>query len=53
MAFGDNNDNNSRKYYEPTVYSAYAMSNTDGVDPSALNFQFTLGECLLRVSKKC
>lgn len=50
MAFGDNNDNNSRKYYEPTVYSAYAMSNTDGVDPSALNFQFSLGLLKITIS---
>lgn len=40
MAFGDNNE---KKYYEPTVYSGYAMSNTDGIDPSALNFQFVNG----------
>lgn len=47
MAFGDN-DNNQRKYYEPSVYSGYAMSNTDGVDPSALNYQFVNG--LLKIS---
>ena len=45
MAFGDNNE---RKFYEPSVYSGYAMSNTDGVDPSALNFLFLNG--LLKVS---
>lgn len=47
MAFGDN-DNNSRKYYEPSVYSGYAMSNTDGIDPSALNYQFVNG--LMKIS---
>lgn len=50
MAFGDNNDNNSRKFYEPTVYSSYGMSNTDGVDPSALNFQFSLGLLKITIS---
>lgn len=47
MAFGDN-DNNQRKFYEPSVYSGYAMSNTDGIDPSALNYQFVNG--LMKIS---
>jgi len=45
MAFGDNND---KKYYEPSVYSAYSMSNTEGIDPSAMNFQFVNG--LIKIS---
>lgn len=52
MALGDsnynNNDNNERKFYEPIVYSPYGVSNTEGVDPSALSFQFFRG--LLKIS---
>lgn len=40
MALGNYNDNNSKKYYEPLVYSRYGTTNTEGVDPSALSFQF-------------
>lgn len=47
MAFGDNND---KKYYEPIVYSNYAMSNTDGVDPSALNFSFSGGLLKIQIA---
>ena len=42
MALG-NGDNNNRKYYDPTVYSHYSTSNSEGVDPSALSFQFYNG----------
>lgn len=45
MALGDEN---KKKYYEPLVYSPYGTSNTDGVDPSALSYQFYNG--LLKIS---
>lgn len=38
MALG--NENNQKKYYEPLVYSQFGVSNTEGVDPSALSFTF-------------
>lgn len=47
MALGDY-DNNKKKYYEPILYSPYGTSNTDGVDPSALSYQFYNG--LLKIS---
>lgn len=46
MALGDNN--NGKKYYEPLIYSPYGTSNVDGVDPSALSYQFYNG--LLKIS---
>lgn len=52
MALG-NYDNNSKKFYEPTVYaSAYNYSNTDGVDPSALSFQYFRGLLKISISPK-
>lgn len=39
MALGNYN-NNQKKYYEPILYSLYGTSNTEGVDPSALSYQF-------------
>lgn len=47
MAF-NNQDNNKKKYYEPTLHSPYNTSNTDGVDPSALSYSFFNG--LLKIS---
>lgn len=49
MALG-NQDNNTRKNYEPTVYSPYRMSNTEGVDPSALSFSYTLGMLKIEIA---
>ena len=52
MALGDysrnNTDSNSKKTREPVVYSAYGTSNVDGIDPSALSYQFYNG--LLKIS---
>ena len=50
MALGDysNGDNNKKRYYEPTVNSPFGTSNTDGIDPSALSYQFNLG--MLKIS---
>lgn len=54
MALGDYNNSNSssnngeRKYREPIVYSPYGVSNTEGVDPSALSYQFYNG--MLKIS---
>lgn len=51
MALGDNyngGDNNKKKYYEPTVNSPFGTSNTDGIDPSAISYQFSLG--MLKIS---
>lgn len=45
MALGDDN---KKKNYEPVLYSPYGTSNTDGVDPSALSYQFYNG--LLKIS---
>ena len=45
MALGDEN---KKKYYEPLVYSPYGTSNNDGVDPSALYYQFYIS--LLKIS---
>lgn len=45
MALGDEN---RKKYYEPLLYSPYGTSNVDGVDPSALSYQFYNG--LLKIS---
>lgn len=52
MALGDynNGDNNKKKYYEPIVYSPYGTSNTDGVDPSALSYQFYNGMLKISIS---
>lgn len=52
MALGDysNNDNNKRKYYEPNVKSPYGVSNTDGIDPSALSYRFTLGMLVISIA---
>lgn len=52
MALGDynNGDNAKRKYYEPDVASSYGVSNTDGVDPSALSYRFTLGMLVVSIS---
>lgn len=50
MALGDY-DNNNRKFYEPLVYATpYNVSNTDGVDPSALSFQFFRGMLKISIS---
>ena len=50
MALGDynRNDNNEKKGYEPILYSPYNTSNRDGVDPSALSYQFYNG--ILKIS---
>lgn len=48
MALGNYNNNDDKKFFEPVVYSPYNTSNTDGVDPSALSFQFFRG--LLKIS---
>lgn len=52
MALGDynNGDNSKRKYYEPEVESCYKTSNTDGIDPSALSYRFTLGMLVISIS---
>ena len=50
MALGDYNNNNNRKYYEPIMYSPYGTSNTEGVDPSALSFQFYNGLLKITIS---
>lgn len=52
MPLGDynNNDNNKKKYYEPTLYSPYGTSNTDGVDPSALSYSFFNGMLKITIS---
>ena len=49
MAFG-NSDNNNKRYYDPTVYSQYGTSNSEGVDPSALSFQFYNGMLKLSIT---
>lgn len=49
MAIGNNYDNNKEKQYNsPTLYSNYKLSNTEGVDPSAINYTFWNG--LLKIS---
>ena len=50
MALGNynNNDSNQKKGYEPILYSPYNTSNREGVDPSALSYQFYNG--LLKIS---
>lgn len=50
MALGDYNDNNKKKYYEPQVISPYGVSNTDGIDPSALSYRFTLGMLVISIA---
>ena len=50
MALGDSNNNNRRKYYEPNVTSPYGVSNTDGIDPSALSYRFTLGMLVISIA---
>lgn len=52
MALGDynNGDNNKKKYYEPIVYSPFGTSNTDGVDPSAISYQFYNGMLKISIS---
>ena len=51
MALGDyNNDNNRKKYYEPILYSPYGTSNTDGVDPSAISYNFYNGMLKISIS---
>lgn len=53
MALGNSyEDNNEKKFYEPTVYSDYRMSNTEGVDPSALSFSFYRGMLKIAISPK-
>ena len=49
MALGDYN-NNKRKYYEPNVTSPFGVSNTDGIDPSALSYRFTLGMLVISIA---
>lgn len=50
MALGNynRNDNNERKGYEPILYSPYNTSNRQGIDPSALSYQFYNG--ILKIS---
>ena len=50
MALGNynNNDSNQKKGYEPILYSPYNTSNREGIDPSALSYQFYNG--LLKIS---
>lgn len=51
MAIGNNYDNNKEKQFNsPTVYSNYKVSNTEGFDPSALNFTFWNGMLKIGVS---
>lgn len=52
MALGDynNGDNTKKKYYEPDVTSIFGVSNTDGIDPSALSYRFTLGMLVVSIS---
>ena len=50
MALGDYGDNNKRKYNEPKVISMYGTSNTDGVDPSALSYHFSLGKLVITIA---
>ena len=47
----DNNQNN-KKQISVNVYSPYKMSNTEGVDPSALNFTFCLNLLKISISPK-
>lgn len=47
-----NNGDNSRKQSSVNVYSPYKMSNTEGIDPSALNFTFCLNMLKLSISPK-
>lgn len=50
MALGNYNqgDSNQKKGYEPVLYSQYNTSNRQGIDPSALSYQFYGG--LLKIS---
>lgn len=54
MALGDRNynnqDNNQKKGYEPILYSPYNTSNREGIDPSALSYQFYNGLLKLSIS---
>ena len=52
MVLGDynNGDNTKKKYYEPDVTSIFGVSNTDGIDPSALSYRFTLGMLVVSIS---
>lgn len=45
MPLGGDYSTNEKKYREVEVYSPYKMSNTEGVDPSALSFSF-FRDCL-------
>lgn len=47
-----NYDNNSKKRNSINVYSPYRMSNTEGIDPSVLNFTFCLGMLKISISPK-
>ena len=51
MALG-NYDNNSKQKDSLNVYSPYKMSNTEGIDPSALNFTFCIGMLKMSISPK-
>lgn len=57
MALGNydnngNNNSNKKNQINVNVYSPYKMSNTEGVDPSALNFTFCLNLLKLSISPR-
>lgn len=51
MALG-NYDNNKKNQINVNVYSSYKMSNTEGIDPSAINFTFCLNMLKISISPK-
>ncbi len=48
MAFNNPNNNSNNNEYSPIVYSAYATGNSEGIDPSQLNYSFV--NRLLKIS---
>ena len=51
MALGTQNSSNKNQS-NVNVYSPYKMSNTEGIDPSAINFTFCLNMLKIGISPK-